>query len=758
MEYLDKFQNEMNLSGHNVFVGNRYVPKLDGEWDNSKPYESLTIVQYQGNSFTSRQPVPSGIDISNRDYWVSTGNYNAQIEYYRRDVVKVKDDLIELSKHVDDELLRVETELDEKIDDGLAEVNQKVDDGLTEVNQKVDEGLQNITDIVDEKLEGLENYIVSITQFGAVYDDPTFDNMPIIALAQDYIVNNSPNKKGKIYFPALGTLYVKPFLKLQSGIELVGHISRPVIKVCPDVKDFYMLFGIEHTEHNAITNLTIDSNFENRTGYDISENPQILIQLSNAEYVDVSNNTLIGHGVWVFAVFTGASSDYSRYIKFNHNHVIWKGGLSSDKMGPAYGVDVDNTTVYWDAMDYEMRDNIIETDDGLKNMTCIEMHGANAILDNNTVKGFRTGLIVWSLVANTAKSADVKSNNLYVTNNKFLNVEAGITCGTTSNETYGSFDLENVHLLNNNVLLAPTKFDRASGRGLEINIKTNGRNIKVKNNIVESLPNTRKFADPATIYNFTGLSINGGNLSGVEVVGNTFKNINGVGILVSSGAESPVILADSIIKDNLIIDAGRGGNIDFDGFQHRTAITIVRNARNTLVRTKIGVNHIRDTKETGSYFTRPVNGLIAIDDDQDIISSKGQWSGKVSVPVKIQIDGDENEYIRPTTDNRREVYFEKDEVRISHTIWIDKTYTGDNVYMHLPIPANISQWSYYNGSYGYYDSATGETVNGTMFIDLSRKNIAWFGMPYIKGRRLKQNDYIWFEFKYPVDIMDKYRL
>ena len=115
MEYLDKFQNEMNLSGHNVFVGNRYVPKLDGEWDKSKPYESLTIVQYQGNSFTSRQPVPSGIDISNRDYWVSTGNYNAQIEYYRRDVVKVKDDLIELSQHVDDELLRVETELNNEL-------------------------------------------------------------------------------------------------------------------------------------------------------------------------------------------------------------------------------------------------------------------------------------------------------------------------------------------------------------------------------------------------------------------------------------------------------------------------------------------------------------------------------------------------------------------------------------------------------------------------------------------------------------------
>ena len=149
MEYLDKFQNEMNLSGHNVFVGNRYVPKLDGEWDKSKPYEALTIVQYQGNSFTSRQPVPSGIDISNKEYWVSTGNYNAQIEYYRRDVVKVKDDLIELSKHVDDEFIRVETKLDKKIDDGLTEVNEKITD-VENSHNNLDDKIKTMFLIVDD--------------------------------------------------------------------------------------------------------------------------------------------------------------------------------------------------------------------------------------------------------------------------------------------------------------------------------------------------------------------------------------------------------------------------------------------------------------------------------------------------------------------------------------------------------------------------------------------------------------------------------
>ena len=93
MQDLDKFKNEMNLSGKNVYVGQRYVPKIMGDWDNSKTYEPLTIVQYQGNSFTSRQYVPTGVEITNEEYWASTGNYNAQIEQYRQDVRNLENDV-----------------------------------------------------------------------------------------------------------------------------------------------------------------------------------------------------------------------------------------------------------------------------------------------------------------------------------------------------------------------------------------------------------------------------------------------------------------------------------------------------------------------------------------------------------------------------------------------------------------------------------------------------------------------------------------
>lgn len=70
------------------YVGARYVPKFfqgpDGTptWVGNVPYESLTIVTYLGNSYTSKVPVPAGIGnpSQNPTYWALTGNYNAQLD------------------------------------------------------------------------------------------------------------------------------------------------------------------------------------------------------------------------------------------------------------------------------------------------------------------------------------------------------------------------------------------------------------------------------------------------------------------------------------------------------------------------------------------------------------------------------------------------------------------------------------------------------------------------------------------------------
>lgn len=83
------------------YIGARYVPLFIGDWDDTKTYEPLSIVQYQGNSYTSRQFVPVGTAIDNDAFWAETGNYNAQVEQYREEVQALGDDLQELEEKVD---------------------------------------------------------------------------------------------------------------------------------------------------------------------------------------------------------------------------------------------------------------------------------------------------------------------------------------------------------------------------------------------------------------------------------------------------------------------------------------------------------------------------------------------------------------------------------------------------------------------------------------------------------------------------------
>lgn len=73
------------------YVGARYVPKIMGEWDKNIPYEALSIVTYKGNSFTSKIPVPSKVDIGDETYWINTGNYNVQVEEYRKETLATKE-------------------------------------------------------------------------------------------------------------------------------------------------------------------------------------------------------------------------------------------------------------------------------------------------------------------------------------------------------------------------------------------------------------------------------------------------------------------------------------------------------------------------------------------------------------------------------------------------------------------------------------------------------------------------------------------
>ena len=121
----------------NVYVGHRYVPKIFGEWDKQNQYEGLSIVTHQGNSYTSKKRVPVGIDILNEEYWVVTGNYNAQVEEYRKEVR-------DLSTYVDTELDKksdityVDTELSKKSDITYVDTELDKKSDITYVDTELD--------------------------------------------------------------------------------------------------------------------------------------------------------------------------------------------------------------------------------------------------------------------------------------------------------------------------------------------------------------------------------------------------------------------------------------------------------------------------------------------------------------------------------------------------------------------------------------------------------------------------------------------
>ena len=64
-----------------------------GEWDESKEYDRLDVVLYEGSSYTSKKPTPAGTDILDEEYWVLTGNYNSQVESYRQEVIGLQEEI-----------------------------------------------------------------------------------------------------------------------------------------------------------------------------------------------------------------------------------------------------------------------------------------------------------------------------------------------------------------------------------------------------------------------------------------------------------------------------------------------------------------------------------------------------------------------------------------------------------------------------------------------------------------------------------------
>jgi hypothetical protein len=155
----------------NKYIGARYIPKFEGEWSNLKTYEPLTIVERFGNSYTSKTFVPIGVDIANTIYWSLSGNYNAQVEQYRQDVVTLTNSVNTLS------------------------------DSVTTINGK------------------LSNVAINLKAYGAVGDGITDDSDSLIDAINDSLV-----KKARVYIP-YGNYRITKTIALPPNVTLIGEES-----------------------------------------------------------------------------------------------------------------------------------------------------------------------------------------------------------------------------------------------------------------------------------------------------------------------------------------------------------------------------------------------------------------------------------------------------------------------------------------------------------------------------------------------------
>lgn len=108
------------------YIGARYVPLFadPAEWSSEKAYEPLTIVLHDGNSYTSKQSVPVGIDINDTDFWAETGNYNAQVEQYRRETSQALDAATTAQNDVDTLLPKAEFSAENTVKDCIDNLMQ----------------------------------------------------------------------------------------------------------------------------------------------------------------------------------------------------------------------------------------------------------------------------------------------------------------------------------------------------------------------------------------------------------------------------------------------------------------------------------------------------------------------------------------------------------------------------------------------------------------------------------------------------------
>lgn len=262
---------------NNVYIGERYVPKIMGTWDETIPYEGLCIVYQNGNSYISRKPVPAGTPITNTEYWA-------------------------LFSAVDGQISSVTDRLD-TLDDEITNVNNQINTintNISTINGGVWTSARSLGMLPNTDISGILSNLPSSVQNLAF--EPGFY---FLSSAKSTINVNIP-----VYFAPGAVLVIN------------GQISGNVVDFKqPVLAGYYPIFRFQYTSANINLNQSIVKLtwFRESSSMDIISithalsyinNPKITFDLGNGEFS-------IGH-----------RGEYPSYIKAIGKNATLTGNLN----------------------------------------------------------------------------------------------------------------------------------------------------------------------------------------------------------------------------------------------------------------------------------------------------------------------------------------------------------------------------------------------------------------------------------------------
>ena len=279
------------------YIGARYVPLFadPAEWDNTKTYEPLTIVLHEGNSYTSRQYVPAGVDITNTDFWALTGNYNAQIEAYRKDTQRALT-LAQTNKEnlllkADSATTYSKTETDDRIAT-LRPVSNVLDYGVK------NDGQTDVTDALNAILATGHNNLFFPDGVYTISDTLNVPQGSCITLSSGAIIRANSDMGTMIALSRVIDSTVSTVIGGNGQIDGNGHATNGIVG----------------------TGTTININ-----GIQISNCKGIALDLSHAHAAIVNNIVIVGNGSETVAPTTiGIRTNFDSQFSNIRMWCVWK--------------------------------------------------------------------------------------------------------------------------------------------------------------------------------------------------------------------------------------------------------------------------------------------------------------------------------------------------------------------------------------------------------------------------------------------------